>query len=456
LPEEPLIEEGTTLVPMRPIFEALGAKVTWHNLYNEVEAEKDGVNIKLPIGKKIAIKNGYMEELQVATKIVNGTTFVPLRFVGEALRAQVEWDEEAEIITINTSVNRLNMGSSSPSHVLSVDIAKQAKYVVMVMIFDKDENLTATASGVAVGPGGLVATNYHVIEGAASVLIINDREESFEVEGVLAFDEERDLAIIKVNGDLPYTSLGNSEDIVIGEQVFSIGSPLGIKNTVSSGMVSNLIEIENQPFIQTTAPISLGSSGGALFNAQGQLIGITTATIAKGQGLNLAIPINDLKKLTNKLAQEPLPLEEMFPEDYLLDGLILDKDKLLSHLTEHYSEFNDGSKYLRFSYLPGKRVLYDYEIDVFIDPTDYGTWLGIDQRERLAIVGRILQEIDAKVDLAQSFRVLFIYQEYWPFYPSVFEEDEISPSEDGKGWLVTHIIAKGFTTNDEITWEVYH
>lgn len=455
LPQEPLIVEGTTLVPMRPIFEALGAKVTWNSLHNEVEVEKASVNIKLPIGKKIAIKNGYMEELQTATKIVNGTSLVPLRFVSESLGAEVEWNKESEIITINTQTDKSDEEKGKLPELLSpTEIAKQAKYVVLLKTLDKDENLTATGSGVVIGPGGLLATNYHVIKGAVSAQIVNDREEVFEVEGVLAFDQERDLAILKVKADLPYTNLADSEKVEIGEQVYSIGSPLGIKNTVSNGMVSNLIEIDGQPFIQTTAPISQGSSGGGLFNAQGQLIGITTATISKGQGLNYAIPINVLKDLASNLAGEPTPLAVLFAANSSFE-LITSQDKLVSYLNEYHSDFVDGINSINFSYHISARGLYDYEIDAFLDPAAYGNWLETDNQDKLALIGGILKEVDANVDLANSFRVVFFYQELWSYYPSFFAEDEISPGPDGKGWLVTQVIANGYTIGDEIKWEVY-
>ncbi|HHU31146.1 MAG TPA: trypsin-like serine protease [Clostridia bacterium] len=452
LPLEPVIESGTTLVPMRPIFEALGAEVSWDSLNNEVKAIKGNTTIILPVGKKVAIINGYIHNLTVPSKIVNHYTLVPLRFISEAFGGEVDWDEASKVITINTEANR----KESKSLLSLTDLAKKAQYVVMIMTYDSKEILTATASGVIIGPNGLVVTNYHVLEGANKAVVVNDKEEFFPVEGVLAYDGERDLALLKVQADLPYVTLGDSEDVQIGDEVISIGSPLGLKNTVANGVVSNLIEMEKQPFIQTTAPISEGSSGGALFNTQGELIGITTAFVSLGQGINLAIPVNDLKPLANNLADVPIGLEEMFPVGFPFYDVITDVNDLVSYLNDNHSEWNSDKTSIRFTYLAAENNLYDFEVDAIINPYDYGNWLETDNDDRLAIVGQILKDIDANVDLSKSFKVVFFYQDYWPFYPSSFAEHEVSLAPGGESWLVTHILAQGYTSGDEMKWEVFY
>jgi serine protease Do len=452
LPLEPVIESGTTLVPMRPIFEALGAEVSWDSLNNEVKAIKGNTTIILPVGKKVAIINGYIHNLTVPSKIVNHYTLVPLRFISEAFGGEVDWDEASKVITINTEANR----KESKSLLSLTDLAKKAQYVVMIMTYDSKEILTATASGVIIGPNGLVVTNYHVLEGANKAVVVNDKEEFFPVEGVLAYDGERDLALLKVQADLPYVTLGDSEDVQIGDEVISIGSPLGLKNTVANGVVSNLIEIEGQPFIQTTAPISEGSSGGGLFNSQGELIGITTAIISTGQNINLAIPVQDLKPLLEYKADQPLKLEEIFEAKASVHGLIVSLDDLTTYLNEYHNEYTNGVDLIHFSYLPSASDDYDYEVEALINPFDYGSWLETSNKDRLAIIGSILKSIDAKVDLSKSFRVVFYYQDYWPVYPNNFGKYEISLAPDGEGWLVTHIIAQGYTTGDEIKWEVFY
>jgi hypothetical protein len=123
----------------------------------------------------------------------------------------------------------------------------------------------------------------------------------------------KDIAVLKAFGsDFPTVALGDSDKVQVGEEVVSIGSPLSLEATVSNGIISSIRELknENQRLFQTTAPISPGSSGGALLNMGGELIGITTAEVVGGQNLNFAVPINVVKPLLSassprKLADKP-------------------------------------------------------------------------------------------------------------------------------------------------------
>ncbi|MEN6328224.1 MAG: copper amine oxidase N-terminal domain-containing protein [Syntrophomonas sp.] len=101
----PIIENGSTLVPLRAIFEPLGANVTWDDTTQTVTAIKAGTEVQLNIGESVAFKNGFVVNLPVPAQIVNGRTLVPLRFVSEALGANVEWNQLTESIAINSSGN---------------------------------------------------------------------------------------------------------------------------------------------------------------------------------------------------------------------------------------------------------------------------------------------------------------------------------------------------------------
>jgi len=104
----PTIENGTTLVPMRAVFEALGATVQWDSYTQTVTADKFGTTIKITLGQAIAYKNGSPVTLQVPAKIINNRTMVPLRFVSEALGVQVNWDGFTQTITIFSSPTSVN------------------------------------------------------------------------------------------------------------------------------------------------------------------------------------------------------------------------------------------------------------------------------------------------------------------------------------------------------------
>lgn len=180
-------------------------------------------------------------------------------------------------------------------------IAREAeKSVVSVVVRDKRNREIAQGTGFFVTGDGRAVTNYHVIRDGASAIVKFSEGAFFEVEGISAFDVDRDLAILKVIGrHFSPVQLGDSEKVRVGEEVIAIGNPLSLEMTVSSGIVSAIrtADSENRTFIQTTSPISPGSSGGPLFNSKGQVVGITTAYVRGGQNLNFAIPINDLKPL---------------------------------------------------------------------------------------------------------------------------------------------------------------
>ena len=180
-------------------------------------------------------------------------------------------------------------------------IAKAANGVIVSIITsDKDGHPVAQGTGFLVTKDGRIVTNYHVIKDASSAIVKLPDGAFYEVEGVVAFDKTRDLAIIKAHGqNFRVVTLGNSDRIQVGEEVVAIGSPLSLESTVSSGIVSGIRNIEDEggKFLQVTAPISPGSSGGPLFNMAGEVVGITTLYLKDGENLNFAIPVNDAKRL---------------------------------------------------------------------------------------------------------------------------------------------------------------
>ena len=180
-------------------------------------------------------------------------------------------------------------------------IEKAASSVVKIYCYDYEGNESATGSGFIAFNDQTVVTNYHVMEEAYTCKVSTDEDKTFEVESVLAYSKEQDLAIIKLKEStgLKVLKLGDSEKIKKGETVTAIGSPLGIKNTVSQGVLSGRLMEDNMDVLQFTAAISNGSSGGALFDERGKVIGVTYASYMDGQNLNLAIPCESVKELYN-------------------------------------------------------------------------------------------------------------------------------------------------------------
>ncbi len=179
-------------------------------------------------------------------------------------------------------------------------IAKAANgAIVSIVMSDKDGHAIAQGSGFLISKDGRIVTNYHVIENGSSAIVKLPDGAFFVVDGVLAFDKARDVAVIKAHGENFRTlTLGNSDRLQVGEEVVAIGNPLSLESTVSNGIVSGIrtVEEEGGKFLQVTTPISPGSSGGPLFNMAGEVVGITTLYLKGGENLNFAIPINDAKE----------------------------------------------------------------------------------------------------------------------------------------------------------------
>lgn len=146
-------------------------------------------------------------------------------------------------------------------------------------------------SGILIG-NGLILTNHHVISEATTGTVTFSNGKVMNIQGIVTENEDADYAILKVA--TPYTSTGvkirpASSGLSKGDEVVAIGSPLGLQNTVSTGVISSIRTIDGVQAIQTTADIDYGSSGGALFNRLGELIGVTTSGYDSTANLNFAI-----------------------------------------------------------------------------------------------------------------------------------------------------------------------
>ena len=183
-------------------------------------------------------------------------------------------------------------------------------------------------SGFFVGDG-LIVTNYHVIEGATKgTAKLVGTEQASDIEGYIAIDKDRDLAILKVaNLYAPPLPLGDSDIVQVGEVVYAVGNPRGLEGTFSDGIISNIQPDGNSGIrgevIQMTAPISQGSSGGAVLNSNGEVIGIAASIRKDGQNLNFAIPVNYLKALLDRAGPvQPLVAAPSAPRKNALSNIL--------------------------------------------------------------------------------------------------------------------------------------
>lgn len=160
-------------------------------------------------------------------------------------------------------------------------------------------------SGLIISSDGYILTNYHVVRNASKITVKLKEDREYEAK-LVGKDKYSDLAVIKINerGLMP-AKLGDSSKIRPGQWAIAVGSPAGLDNTVTLGIVSALSreipQLSNVSFIQTDAAINPGNSGGPLLNINGEVIGINTAIIGSAQNIGFAIPINIAKNIVNQL-----------------------------------------------------------------------------------------------------------------------------------------------------------
>ncbi len=204
-------------------------------------------------------------------------------------------------------------GLSSLSFIESARVAKSSVVYIMAYSRVKGGSLYAKdyrrekGSGVISSSDGYIVTNYHVIQKADYISITLEDKREFEAQ-IVGYDEMSDIALLKIESEnLPYMLFANSDSLQVGEWVLAVGNPFGLQSTVTAGIISakgrNIDAINKdaiESLIQTDAVINPGSSGGALVNLNGLLVGICTAILSSSgnyEGLSFALPSNLVQKV---------------------------------------------------------------------------------------------------------------------------------------------------------------
>lgn len=181
-----------------------------------------------------------------------------------------------------------------------------------IVVCDANGDEFGLGSGFFIDDEGTMLTNYHVMEGAHSAEVTTADGVKHSVESVLGFDPAIDLAMIRVDVTDNTFLMLSEERVRTGETVYAIGSSLGLTSTFSDGIVSTASrDYDGVRYIQTTAPISHGNSGGPLVNTHGWVVGINTMSAAEGQNLNFALDIQEVENLD---LSHPLTVEEFYDE----------------------------------------------------------------------------------------------------------------------------------------------
>lgn len=228
----------------------------------------------------------------------------------------------------NPAVDAKNhQGGQADEKTIPVIAQDAGKAIVLVVASDCPDKKVFQGSGFIVNPDGTVVTNFHVIDGCSSAIVKFTDGSFYQIAGVLAVDPTKDIALLKIDAsrkDFPFLVIADSDHAEVGEHVVAIGSPLELlelagssdistEATVSDGIISGKRDWEGHGIsvLQTTAPISHGSSGGALLDMQGQVLGITTMMMGDAQNINFVVPA---KYVTSMISAETLkPLGAIAP-----------------------------------------------------------------------------------------------------------------------------------------------
>lgn len=191
-------------------------------------------------------------------------------------------------------------GAQNPSPPLPISgiFSRSHNSVVIVRVFSDAGDRLAQGSGFVLQDGRVV-TNAHVVRGAARADVLTENGQLLlTTHYAEIFDTESDVAILpRIPNPPAGLALANSTP-AIGEQVVVIGSPEGLSNSASSGIVGALRQIGDKRYLQITAPISHGSSGGPVLNQRGEVVGVSVMTLTEGQNLNFAVPVSEVRALS--------------------------------------------------------------------------------------------------------------------------------------------------------------
>lgn len=260
----------------------------------------------------------------VVVKILSIVLLLSLGFASGSIYSTITNNDNTEeavssdlpLIDNFTPVSSSSTTTVSPNSFSAV-VDKTANSVVEISLYTTQSSMMSSysyqaetnGSGVIISADGYIITNNHVVEGAEEINVILRNGDEYTAE-LVGTDSKTDIAIIKIDAtDLSYAKIGNSDNALVGDFVMAIGNPLGkLGGTVTYGYISALereitIEGKNMNLMQVDAAVNPGNSGGGLFNANGELIGIVSAksTGYDVEGLGFAIPINDISDVINDL-----------------------------------------------------------------------------------------------------------------------------------------------------------
>ncbi len=332
----------------------------------------------------------------------------------------------------------------------ATEIYEQAvKFVCEITTYQKNGGSLALGSGFVISADGKIVTNYHVIDGAYSAIVVIGEKE-YTVTSVLAYDKNRDLAVLKIDATgLDYATVCKNP-VKVGETIYAIGSSRGMTNTYTQGIITYASRVvDNVTCVQHDASITNGNSGGPLINIYGEVIGINTWTISNSQNLNFAVFAGELDGLNYGQAltmaqfyqKECDPFTKM--KDYIIgEGYAISGGYAISLDSEYASGLkitrsaaytSDDNAIMLILYIEGGYSFY-FEIDENMD----GSYFWLFSYESVRMYGTLY---------ASSFKSgsLLSYSNYSGIYTSSLRSS-VREVSSGMAWLICENIDIDFSS----------
>lgn len=292
-----------------------------------------------------------------------------------------------------------------------------SKAVVIINCYDQSGIKKGQGSGVILEDRGIVITNFHLFAGSDKFDVVQ-KDTVIGYSEIIGVNIEKDIMVFKLYAsDFPKISVGSSANLLVGDKVYAIGSPRGMENTISEGIVSGIRTVgkNKRNLIQITASLSSGSSGGAVFNAKGELVGISTMKIKGGENLNFMIPVDDVISTVENGLYEKQTIQAL---KYMYKGT----DALESG--NNYEAIDNFTKYIAM--VPQESKAYNFRGRAHLNTKnfdkallDFQKAIELDHSNKAAICNRgecyFLQE-DYDNALADFTKVIAMDHEYYYAY----------------------------------------
>ncbi len=327
------------------------------------------------------------------------------------------------------------------------EVSEMRSGVVKIITYDINHVEVGSGSGFIVSEDGNVVTNYHVIDMAPILEVKTADNAIYQVAGVLKYDAERDIAILKLKDaeSMPNMSLGDSDDLKYGEDIAAMGHPLGMSLTVTFGNISSLdspggLTRKEYNDIQFSAPISQGNSGGPLVNMYGDVVGINYSVMVEGQNLNYAIPINELKPMLDGLGPVKSPaavIKEVYPE--------MTYNELAYYMYLNYPVYSvDGYNFNFDNFLISEYSKDPNEVDVYVQlgTEKYNELVKAEKNGGKSAAEKWCRDIYDTVKAAfpnKTVDVLICNIDFFDSKPSGYSDDEIYYDESTGEYIVVKL-----------------